>query len=134
MGKIIFLPVSTNQKKVEIICQQAQKHFYQGDRLLILAPTDQAAHYLDELLWKYPEGSFLPHSISKIPCKEKIVITTVVDNLNNANISINLHLEPCAIAQQFQILYELYDETHQDKLEKSKRRRQQYMSLGLRLE
>lgn len=128
--KIIFLPVRTNQDKIENICQTVQKHFDRQDNLLIIAPSPVAVQYLDDLLWKNPLDSFLPHVTSQIECKDKVVITTITQNLNHAKILMNLCQEPCPIIEQFEIVYELYDETHQEKLEQSKRRRQIYIQKG----
>lgn len=127
--KIIFLPVSTNQNKIGCICHHVHMHFDRGENILIMAP-EQALGYLDELLWKYPADSFLPHVVSKIPCKEKIVLTSSPVNLNEAQILINLCTDACPIADQFKMVYELYDETQPEKLELSRKRQQIYREKG----
>lgn len=126
MPNVIFLPVKTNQHKIGCICYSIQTHFAKGEAILIIAPSEQAVQYLDDLLWKFPDDSFLPHVVSQSPCKEKVVITTLSQNLNSAKILMNLCPESCSIAEQFEIIYELYDETHPEKLEQSKRRHQTY--------
>lgn len=128
--QIIFLPIRTNQHKIESICQTIQKHFEAGDTFQILAPGMVAVQYLDDLLWKYPESGFLPHRASEIECKENIVITTQIKNLNGAKVLMNLCTNPCLIAEEFEILYELYDETQPDKFEQSKQRHQVYSQKG----
>lgn len=129
--KVIFLPIKTNQQKIECICHHAQKHFNQDDKVLIIAPSELAVQYLDELLWKYPNDSFLPHVSMQTPCHDKIVITTFAQNLNHATIVLNLCLDYCPIANNIEIIYELYDETTPEKLEQSKRRKHMYSQNGL---
>lgn len=127
---VIFLSITTNQQKIASICQHVQKHFDRSEPILILAPSEQAVQYLDDMLWKFPEDSFLPHEASQASSKEKIVITTVHQNLNQSKILMNLCPEPCPIAEQFETIYELYDQTHSDKVEQSKRRHEAYVQKG----
>ena len=47
---IIFLPVKTNQQKIDNLCHTIHKHFSQKERVLIIAPNEQAEQYLNELL------------------------------------------------------------------------------------
>lgn len=124
--EIIFLTIKTNQQKIDSIWQCVQRHFDHKDHVLVLAPSDHAKQYLDDLLWKYPENSFLPHLATNKQSNEKIVITTLAQNLNNAKILVNLCSDICPITEQFEIVYELYDETSSEKLEQSKRRQRTY--------
>jgi DNA polymerase III subunit chi len=124
--KIIFLKIATNQQKIETICSCVQKHFENGDSVLILAPTTQAVQYLDDLFWKYPQESFLPHTAAQSPSKERIVITTLPQNLNNSKILFNLCPELCPLVEQFEIVYELEDGTHPEKLRQSQMKQQAY--------
>ena len=128
--KIIFLVVSSNSQKVGCICHHIQVHFNQGQSVLIVAPSAQAIEYLDDMLWKNPPDSFLPHVISRVPTEEKVVITSLHENLNHATILMNLCPQMTPIAHQFDIVYELYDETQPEKLEQSKHRQKLYADMG----
>lgn len=130
---IIFLPITTNQQKIECLCHNIQKHFDSGNSILIIVPSEQAVQYLDDLLWKYPEDSFLPHTAAQAQCTEKVVITTLSQNLNDSKILMNLCPEPSPIAEQFETIYEFFDETHPEKLEQSKRRHQAYSQKGFNI-
>ncbi len=127
---IIFLPIKTNQQKIKCICHYAQKHFDAQDSLCIMAPTQQAVQYLDDLLWKFPENSFLPHAIAHVKCQEKIIISTICQNLNDAKVLMNLCTEPCPIVEQFELIYELYDETQLEKFDQAKHRFKFYAEKG----
>lgn len=125
---IIFIPVFSNQQKLGSICHYIQHHFEVGDNVLVVAPNEQATRYIDELLWKFSPESFLPHIASNAPSSEKVVITSVAQNLNQALVLINLCAEVSPIAEHFNVVYELYDQTHPEKLAQSQRRQQIYTS------
>jgi DNA polymerase III subunit chi len=127
---IIFIPVSNNQNKIGCICNTIQRHFNQGESILIAVPNEQAEKYLDDLLWKFPGDSFLPHAVSQNDNNERVLITKQAQNLNKSKILFNLCPAASPIADQFEIIYELYDETFPDKLEQSKNRRHAYSELG----
>lgn len=131
MPQINFVHVSNNQIKLAQICAIVQRHFEQGESLLITLPNTEAAQYIDQLLWKMPEESFIPHQIATSPTQEKIVMTTLVTNVNGATILFNLNPGASPIAKEFEIVYELYDETHPTKLELSKQRLEAYQKEGL---
>lgn len=127
---VIFIRVLDNASKTMHICKSIQHHFDQGEKILITVANDEAATYVDLLLWRLPEESFLPHLVSQQPSYEHVVITTVKENLNKATVLLNLCQEASPIGSQFKTIYELYDETHPDKLKLSKQRKQSYQSQG----
>jgi len=131
--KIIFLSVTTNQQKIASICLHIQQHFIKNEAVMIWVSNDLAMQYLDDLLWKFPSDSFLPHVVSNIESREKIIISSVQKNLNQAKVLVNLSSTPCLNVEQFEYIYELYDETHPDKLHQSKQRHQAYLERNFSL-
>lgn len=127
---VIFLPVFDNTSKMSTICSVVQQHFEQKRPIQIAVASDEAAQYLDLLLWRMPEESFLPHVISSVPVEDLIVITKTLTNLNCAEILFNLCPEVSAISSQFAKIYELLDHTHPDKLRQSQLRQETYQALG----
>jgi DNA polymerase III subunit chi len=127
---IIFLPITTNQQKIQSIFDTIQKHFEKGESTLIIAPSKQAMDYLDELLWKFAKDSFLPHIQSQHPCSDKIVITSLCHNLNGSRILFNLCPEACPIANEFDTIYELLDQTQPEKEKQAQHRYQTYSQQG----
>lgn len=130
MTKIIFVKVVDNQSKMGRLCQLIQTHFHDGKSVLIAVQHNEAARYLDQLLWKCPSEGFLPHVISDKPVKDSIVITMKHENLNNADILFNLLPGVNPIFTQFKMVYELLDETHPEKLNLSLQRQQFYQNGG----
>jgi DNA polymerase IIIc chi subunit len=129
--KVIFISVKDNHAKVQAILRIAHHYFSQGIRLLFSVASDETARYLDELLWKSPPESFLPHAILSQPALEPIAITTSEKNVNQAPILFNLCPEANHLAQSCKVTYEYFDETHASKLEQSIKRKEIYTLQGL---
>lgn len=128
--QIFFLSITTNQQKIKIIFDTIQNHFEKGETTLVIAPSKQAMEYLDDLLWKFASDSFLPHIQSQSACSDKIVITSLYQNLNGAKILFNLCPEICPIAHEFETIYELFDKTHPEKEKQAEQRSQTYRQQG----
>jgi DNA polymerase III subunit chi len=123
---IIFIKVADSKTKLWRLCDCIRHHFLQGERLLVAVSGGEAAKYIDELLWRMPEESFMPHSIIDSPSNERIAITLSQENLNKATVLFNLQTTPYAKFDQFSTLYEFYDESQPAKAELSQQRLQAY--------
>lgn len=123
---IFFIPVSDNGMKLHVITDLISTQFSAGKTVLIATPNMQVAQYVDALLWKLPEESFLPHSIKDSVSTERIVITTQSVNWNKATILLNLCPGVSPIYQEFECIYELWDETDPSKTELSANRKATY--------
>lgn len=130
MTKITFLTVDNNNAKLSAIVQTVQQQLDQGKRILITVPSDEAAAYIDKLLWSMPEESFSPHVIASATSQECVVITTQAANHNKAEVLINLQPTICPISSEFDTVFDLYDATHPDKEQLSIERKDAYQALG----
>lgn len=128
--KIFFLRVVDNTAKLQRLCHIVQDVFLSKENLLIIVPSDEVAAYIDQLLWRLPEESFLPHVIANGPIKERVVITTAASNLNQADTLLNLCPTIPANAKDFQTIYELLDLTHPTKEDLSRKRIEAYQAAG----
>lgn len=130
--KITFYQIKDNAAKIQLICAKAHEAFQHEKRLLITVPNLQAAQYVDALLWRIPEESFIPHVITDFSTPEWIAITLQdKQNVNQATCLLNLCTELPALYQQMEEIYEIYDETHPQKVACSKQRLDQYQAYGL---
>src|ERR1700738_1610370 len=111
---VTFLKVSNSQEKIKAICSTVEQHFLKGETILLLAPTEEAANYLDQLLWRIPEAGFLPHAVVREKSQERIAIVTVEENFNQATVLISLLPQVSFLWQQFTDVYELLDGTQPD--------------------
>jgi DNA polymerase-3 subunit chi len=123
---ITFIQVKDNKSKIETICSTIAERYRLGEKVLIYVATEQAACYIDQLLWRSPEESFLPHSILDKPTNERIVITLLTQNLNQAENLFNLSPTVPPFYDQFRAVYELMDETDPAKLQASLQRKKEY--------
>ena len=100
----------------------ARLHFEKKDPFLIFAEDIKAQSFVDELLWKFPEESFLPHLASDDSTKELVVVTKSKKNVNTAKAAFNLCPTPLLIDGSFRIIYEFEDLTSPAKKELSGQR------------
>src|ERR1700733_12508764 len=112
MPSVQFLHVADNTIKTSSISSVVGNHFLQKQPILIIVPNADAASYVDQLLWRLPEDSFVPHQIASEPISENVVITTEHRNLNGAKFLFNLCSTIIPIFSQFELIYELLDQTH----------------------
>lgn len=129
-SKVIFIPVQDANSKRQALVVMAQRSFANMMRLLFSVANDEVARYVDELLWKSPPESFLPHAIIMRPSSEPIGITTLLENLNEASVLFNLRSEANPMASQFAFTYDFFDSTDPDKLALSQRRKEVYLEKG----
>ncbi|MDR3624897.1 MAG: DNA polymerase III subunit chi [Chlamydiales bacterium] len=126
----IFTTVTTNANKLTAVCNIAKTCFTKKEKLLILVQDQKAAEFIDELLWRIPEESFLPHCISDSECNEPVVITTFPKNVNQASILLNLSSKTNNLADPFQIIYELMDMTSKERHALSQEKLKIYQEMG----
>jgi DNA polymerase III subunit chi len=64
---IYFVEIRTEDQAVAV-CRWVEHFYDQGRRVQVLAGSAPAAQNLDQLLWTFAQGSFIPHRIvSSIP-------------------------------------------------------------------
>lgn len=65
MTRIDFyvLPDADPAQRPLLACKLAEKAYSQGLKVYIHTASEQEAQQLDELLWTFRDGSFLPHAI-----------------------------------------------------------------------
>lgn len=127
MSRITFLKVKTNQEKLESITKIVERHFDLAQNILISTPNEQVANYIDQLLWRMTEESFIPHTIATAPCHDAVIITSTAENFNQASVLINLCPGCPPSFNEFTTVYELYDLTHPEKEALSKSRHESYL-------
>jgi DNA polymerase-3 subunit chi len=131
--KVYFLRVTDTATKLNSICQVTHRHFNKKEAILIAVPSQEAAVYIDQLLWRQPSDSFLPHAIVNIPTQEPVVITTTSTNINQAKVIINLCPDIPPNLIEYSIIYDLLDLTHPTKEQLSLKRQSAYQVLGYQL-
>ena len=77
-------------------------------KIFIITATEVSAEQLDELMWQYPEGRFLPHARvnDRDSAKAAVNIGTLSD-LNPTDVVINLCLEAVPQTERFSRVLEI---------------------------
>ncbi|WJW74981.1 DNA polymerase III subunit chi [Thiohalobacter sp. IOR34] len=58
------LPTAGPQDRARLVCRLTEKAYLQGHRIYIHTDSAASAAQLDELLWTFSQGSFLPHGLA----------------------------------------------------------------------
>jgi DNA polymerase IIIc chi subunit len=117
--RVVFFQVRDVRLKLQRISEMAQTHFEKKDPFLIFVEDIKAQAFVDDLLWKMPEMSFLPHVATDDTTKELVAITKTKTNVNGAKAVFNLCSTPLLIAGPFRVIYEFEDLTSAIKKELS---------------
>jgi DNA polymerase IIIc chi subunit len=109
LTRVVFFQVADAGSKLKRITETARSHFRKSEPFLFFVEDEKALNFVDELLWKFPETSFLPHSAEP---KEhvRIAITKTKTNINGAHYGFNLCPTPLLLPG-FKIIYEFEDLT-----------------------
>lgn len=133
LPKIIFFQVKKPSDKLLWVTKTATLHFENKKPLLIIVSDDKALKFVDELLWKEPQFSFLPHSSLEVLSNDLIVITQKKLNLNKAQYVFNLSSEPFTDFS-CSVVYELDDQIDNIKILQAKKKFKFYKELGYLIE
>lgn len=94
MTKIDFYILKNNAtlNRATLACRLAEKAYQQQHHIYIHADSQQDAQRLDDLLWTFNQGSFLPHEIieANTPCTAPIKIGFAETVLDDYDVLINL--------------------------------------------
>lgn len=132
--RVIFFQVNDNTSKINKILETAHLHFGKKEPLLFFVEEEKSEKFVDELLWKQPPSSFLPHTASDGPTNDLVVITKSKNNVNNAKIAFNLCPTPLFLTEPLKIIYEFEDLTAPVKKNLSSQRFDVYKKAGFFIE
>jgi DNA polymerase IIIc chi subunit len=133
-SRVVFFQVRDSASKLSRIAEMAHLHFEKKEPILILVEDDRSVDFVDELLWKLPPTSFLPHVATDEMTTDYVAIAKVKKNVNSAHIAFNLCSTPLLIEGPFRIIYEFEDLTAPNKKNLSSLRFDAYKSAGYLIE
>ena len=134
LPRVCFLRVTDNSSKLQKLCALIHSHFVKHEKVFIVVPSNEAAVYIDQLLWRMPEESFVPHAIVNSSTKEQVAITTSRSNLNQATLLVNLAPGIHSNVASVNLIYELLDLTSAEKEAVSRKKQADYQSAGYQIE
>jgi DNA polymerase-3 subunit chi len=109
--RVILFQIRQVKEKISRVVEMANLHFEKKESLILFVEDEKAALFVDELLWKIPPTSFLPHTISEETNNEFIAISRLKKNTNQARYAFNLCPTPLLIEGPFKIIYDFEDLT-----------------------
>ena len=124
MTRVEFVRLERPEKAAHL-CALAEEYYLAGQRVLVVVEDDNQAVTLDQFMWTWKKGSFLPHAYDNgsMECfDEPVVITAREANPNGAQTLIAGRPCSLAFARQFQVVID-FAEVHNEELREEARRR-----------
>lgn len=122
--------------RLRVACRLAQKIYKLGHRAYILTRDEREARQLDDLLWTFDQGSFVPHHrASPEPGGEEspIAIGHEPPGSDGGNVLISLIEATPACFEDFERIADVVDDLDEEKA-KARERFRFYRDLGCRLD
>lgn len=131
MERIDFYILPTAEPRaVELFtCRLAEKAYTQDHRIFIRTRDQAQTELLDELLWTFRQGSFLPHGPAAAGEDEPILLGETVPPTAQHDLLINLGSALPPQWESFQRLAEVVDQ-HPELLEAARMRFRSYRERG----
>lgn len=131
------LPTSAPQERRVLACKLTEKAWRQGMSVYLHTATDAETGMMDNLLWTFRQGSFIPHEKATATPAQREEMTVLVGNGNPPDgfrdLVINLSLDLPPWLGEFQRVAELVNEDETIKTE-GRRRWMAYKQKGYILE
>jgi len=126
-----YVLASPDQSAERLACQLAMMAWEQGHRVAVLTEDQAAARALDEIMWDYPAGRFLPHAADATVSETPVSINlSVADISTGREVLINLADSPVDSPERFERLLEIVPAAEQKRLA-SRNKFRTYRKLGL---
>jgi DNA polymerase IIIc chi subunit len=127
---VVFFSIKNAEEKLLKLVGAAHFHFSKKEKLLFFVKDELTENFVDDLLWKAPEESFLPHQIG--PTSDYISISKTLPEILPSFV-FNLTTEPL-INLSCRRIYELEDLTSPQKKELSQKKIYSYREKGFLIE
>jgi DNA polymerase-3 subunit chi len=132
MARVDFYVLSRSgeQARQQFACKLAEKAYRLENTVHIVAATPELAQRLDELLWTFRDGSFVPHHVvTTAELDSPITIGCDSDRVEPRDLLINLCDEVPAVAKSFPRVAELVTSDEEAK-QRSRKRYASYRDQG----
>jgi len=109
-----------------------EKVITSGQRAVVLCANDQHCQIINEYLWTFSPGSFLPHGMTPDPhsAHQPIWVTSKIENPNQADIVVTLQIDHAVDMTSFNKCLDLFDGLESSTLELARNRWKAYKNSG----
>ncbi len=122
---------SEQQSAAHIACRLAMKAWEQGHLVMVLATDENEAALLDEVMWDFPAGRFLPHARSAAGSDTPVSIDVHGARIpDGRDVVINLSDKPVVEPGRFRRLLEIVPGAEPQRLA-SRQKFRVYRDMGL---
>ncbi len=97
MTRVEFIKLN-RPERARILCDLAEEFYLAGQRVLVMVQDDNQGLTLDQFMWTWRQGAFVPHvyQSGSVECHdEPVVIVAAEDNPNGADVL--LMGVPCSV-------------------------------------
>ncbi|EIC30231.1 MULTISPECIES: DNA polymerase III subunit chi [Methylomicrobium] len=135
MPEVAFYVLASEdeQQRLLFVCKLVEKAYRSGSFCYVLADTDEQARKLDDLLWTFRRGSFIPHQLytESLPPLEHVILIGASEPPESwRKVIVNLSCQcPSNIEQAERILEVLHDD--EATLTAGRLRYRRYQQLGI---
>jgi DNA polymerase III subunit chi len=74
---LLFIEIRSADKRMAL-CQQVERFYEEGRRVVVVTDSTLAAQHLDQMLWTFSQPSFIPHRVvtgpQQTPIAEPVII------------------------------------------------------------
>jgi DNA polymerase-3 subunit chi len=116
MTRIDFyvLPTSDAQNRRLLACRLAEKAYRQGMKIYLHTASEEEDRIMDDLLWTFRQGSFVPHERETVPEAQRQDVAVVIGHTappdDIRDLFINLSQETPRSFERFERMAELVDQ------------------------
>ncbi len=129
-----YVLARATQSPGELICRLAMMGWEQGHRVHVRTGGDEVSRELDELMWNYPQGRFLPHETGPAGPDVPVCIGARDASIgDDRDLVINLCDDPVPDPARFRRLLEIVP-AESGQREASREKYKVYRGLGLSTE
>jgi DNA polymerase-3 subunit chi len=115
----------------KLACRLALMAWERKQEIFIITASESSCKQLDDLMWQYPEGRFLPHARVEDPnAAEAAVKIGTLSGLNPVDVVINLCPEAVPQPERFSRILEIVPHADEEK-DASRVKFKTYRNLGL---
>ncbi|MCI0655328.1 MAG: DNA polymerase III subunit chi [Methylococcaceae bacterium] len=120
-----ILDSSDPENRLRMACRLTEKAWHGGYRTFILTDTPIQQKTIDDLLWTFKPGSFVPHVLVQDRGRSgaPVVLGNSPDSEMNANLLINLRSSPVDPPEGVERIIEIVDQDEQVRLDGRQRYR-----------
>ena len=99
----------------QLACRLAEKAYRLGHDVFIHTPSPADAKRVDELLWTFRDGSFVPHDVGHEPGPAKVTVGAGDEPAHTPHLLINLAPQVPAYFSRFERVAEFVDGVEENK-------------------